>query len=252
MIKARSPNTIFRMNQNHHYRLTAICIATWAICLMAPRAGAQEDPAVAQVNWGSLDFSRIVDSNGNVLPADNFFFDLGAFRSDFTPTESNVADWASNWITFDRASYVINEFGTAVFAGSYSFYDDIFNNHNNGDFDGLGISRDAYIWVYNDTTPEPGTEWFLARASNWVFPVDPGDCCSNGEPMQWSMGDLTSTDIPLWGNQLGTEGPGERSVFDTGADLQTYTFIPEPSSALLIAMAGVAGALRRSRQPKSV
>jgi len=241
------------MNFQLHQRLITASIAAWALCFMAPRAEA-ETLNVAQVNWGSLDFSRIVDSNGNPLPVDNFHFDLGAFDANFTPTESNVDQWADNWFTFDRANYEFDEFGTAVFAGSYSFYEDIFGNsvNNTGsNFESLGISREAYIWVYNDTTPEPGTEWFLVRASTWVFPQVTGDCCNNDDPLQWSMGDLTSADIPTWGNQLGSEGPGVRTVFDTDAELQTYTFIPEPSSALLIAMAGMLGALRRSRQPKA-
>ena len=253
--RERNPHRdMFRVNQKYHARIIAMFMAISVPCIMAPRSDA-EILNVAQLNWGSLDFSTIVDSNGSPLPAENFVFDLGAFRSDFTPNESNVADWAANWVTFDRASYVIDEFGTAVFASSYSFYDDIFSSgvdETGSNFETLGISREAYIWVYNSTEPEPGTEWFVGRSSTWQFPQVTGECCNHDEPMQWSMGDLVSSDIPLWGNQLGYEGSGERSVFNGGADLQTYTFIPEPSSALLVAMAGIMGALRRSRQPKAI
>ncbi len=242
---------MFQMNHKSRIHIIAMSMAVSVLCLVAPRTDA--NPLnVAQVNWGSEDFSRIVDSTGNPLPVENFVFDLGAFRSDFTPDESNVADWADNWVTFDRASYVIDDFGTAVFTGSYSFYNDIFNpgvNDTGTNFDTLGISRDAYIWVYNRTDITTETEWFVGRSSNWQFPEVTGDCCNNDEPLQWSMGDLNASDIPLWGNQFGNEGPGERTGFDSGANLQTYTFIPEPSSALLIAIASMMGALRRSRQP---
>ena len=241
------------MNKKRHHQLAAICIAVWAICLMAPRAVAQ-NLNVAEVNWGSLDFSGIVDSNGNALTADgSFYFDLGAFKSNFTPTESNVEEWAANWYTFDRATYVMDSANTAVFASSYRMYDGSPGGVDSvgGNFEALGISRDAYIWVYNGTIPEHGTQWFLARSTSWVFPQVTGACCGNNPPLEWSMSDLTSSDVPLWGNQLGTEGPGERAHFREGADLQTYTFIPEPSSALLVSLAGIVMALRRNRQPKA-
>jgi len=239
------------MNKKRYHRLVAICMAAMALCLMAPRTSAQA-LNVAQINWGSLDFSGIVDSNGNALTADNFFFDLGAFKSDFTPTESNVADWAANWYTFDRATYVMDSPYTAVFASSYLMYDGSPGgiDSTGSNFESLGISRDAYIWVYNGTIPEHGTQWFLARASNWDFPEITGLCCDNDPPLEWSMSDLTSLDVPLWGSQLGIEGPGERAHFRPLADLQTYTFVPEPSSALLVGLSGLVMAFRRNRQPK--
>ena len=226
----------------HLHQFYAIAVIAWITCLFTPQAGAQVN--TGQINWGSLDFSSIVDSNGNTLAADNFTFDLGAFNDDFTPTDSTVADWFANWHTIDRATY--NEAG-GVFAGQYTMFGNTYTDTDNGNFAGLGISRDAYVWVYNSTAPEPGTEWFIARASNWQFPDITDDCCNNELPLEWSMSDLQSTDVPLWGNQLGTEGPGERNEFISGADLQTYTFIPEPSSALLIALAGMLGVMRRSR-----
>lgn len=228
--------------KTRHHKLFATCASALAVCLCAGLASAQA-VNTDQINWGSLDASTIVDSEGNTLDPLNFTFELGAFAEGFTPTESNVQDWYSNWFTFDVAVY--NQSG-GVFAGEYTMYD---NNTDplNGDFASLGISRDAYIWVYDSTTPEPGTEWFLASASNWQFPELADDCCNNALPLEWSMSDLTVTDVPLWGNQLGTEGSGEVTSFNGGADLQTYTFIPEPSSALLVALAGLMGVMRRSR-----
>lgn len=227
-----------------HARLFATCAPAWALCLFAPLAKAQLN--TASVNWGSQDFSTIVDSNGDTIPADGTFqFELGAFATGFVPDSSNVTDWFGNWFTFDRASYVVDGNGTSVFASSYEFYDETIEG--TADFQGLGINRDAYIWIYNSTTPEPGTEWLLTRASNWEFPTLAVDCCNNELPLEWSASDLTATDVPLWGNQLGTEGPGENTVFSTGYDLQTYTFVPEPSSALLVALAGLVGVMRRRR-----
>jgi hypothetical protein len=208
---------------------------------------------VAQINWGSQDFSIIVDNEGNTLSQGNFTFALGAFETSFTPTEENRYEWASNFVTFDVADY---NAANGVFTGEYSLYDNTYTslsgitiNEFGSNFEALGISRDAYVWVYNSTNPEPGSEWFLARA-DWVFPTITGDCCSNDPPLEWSMSDLESSDTPLWGNQFNTEGNGVRETQVTTADLQTYTFIPEPSTALLVGLAGMIGVMRRSR-PKA-
>lgn len=44
----------------------------------------------------------------------------------------------------------------------------------------------AYIWIYNSKTPEPGSQWFVVRSAGWVFPTGlPADgriCCDNRQP----------------------------------------------------------------------
>ncbi len=225
----------FRIARSHISWMFAITLGLFTISAPVSKA--------YQLEWSSEVFSSIVDSNGNVLDAANFVFDLGSFNDDFTPSESNVESWIANWNVFDTATY--NE-DAGFFTSDIEPYDG-----RETVFEDLGISRTAYIWIRNADTPVPGTEWLIVRASDWFFPDLFSGCCDNDETIQWSISDLTSSDIPLWGNQLGIEGPGERSVYDTGADLQTYTFIPEPSSALLIAIAGMLGALRRSRQPQA-
>lgn len=207
-----------------------------------------------QLNWGSQEESLIVDSNGNRLPVDNFTFDLGSFIEGFTPDETNVSQWASNWRSFNQAIYSFVGEERGVFASEYTMYDSgNFDNEGGssyGDFETLGISRNAYIWVYNSQTPEPGTEWFLARSADWVFPMLADICCDNSNPIEWSMGDLWDTGVvPVWGGQNGEQGSGVVNNFQNGADLQTYTFIPEPSSVLLIAFGGLMAAMRRNRQP---
>ncbi len=230
-----------------------------AICLSAGLAGAQS--ITNQINWGSLDASTIVDSKGNqLIGVVGITIDLGAFADDFTPTAANVDDWAANWFSFDRAQFAIDGEDTSLFASRYMMYQT--GNFDKGafdygDFEDLGISRSAYIWVYNLTEPVPGAEWFLAGAGSWEFPTLAEECCDNDVPIEWSLSDLAvgskitpdTPVIPVWGNYLGNEGSGEVTNRNVFADLQTYTFVvPEPSSALLIAMAGIIGAFRRSRQ----
>lgn len=237
------------MKLPHQFEFPSLGVAT-LVGVFALAAHAQLN--VAQINWGSQDFSQIVDNEGNTLSQGNFTFALGAFETSFTPTEENRYEWAANFVTFDVADY---DAANGVFAGEYALYNNTYTslsgitiNSTGSNFEALGISRDAYIWVYNSTNPEPGSEWFLARA-DWVFPTITGDCCSNDPPLEWSMSDLDSNDTPLWGNQFNTEGNGVREIQDTNADLQTYTFIPEPSTALLVVMAGMFGVMRRSRRP---
>jgi hypothetical protein len=245
------------MKISHYFKFPRLGAAS-LVGLLALAAHAQLN--VDQINWGSQDFSQIVDNEGNTLSQGNFFFALGAFETGFTPTEENRYEWASNFVTFDFADY---NAANGVFTGEYSLYDNTYTSQSGftidstgSNFEALGISRDAYIWVYNDLNPEPGSEWFLARAGSttenptggWQFPTVTGNCCNNDPPLEWSMSDLDSTDTPLWGNQFNTEGNGVRDIQDTNADLQTYTFIPEPSTALLVAMAGMFGVMRRSRR----
>lgn len=209
-----------------------------------------------QLEWQSIVWSNIVDSEGNVLNPDNFVFELGSFSTGFNPSESNVNDWIANWRAFDSAVYnaVDGHFTSSV--DPYNGGADV--------FEGLGIERTAFIWIRNSDTPEPGTEWLVLRADNWVFPDLVTGCCDNEETIQWSTSDLTDVNVPLWGGHSSPDfigavtGSGVYSnLVDSirpGGDpvLQTFTFIPEPSSALLIAFTGVMAALRRNRDPKVV
>ena len=58
-------------------------------------------------------------------------------------------------------------------------------------------------------------------------------CCGNGLPVQWSIADLTGTDTPVWGSQMGIDGKGKFTA-DGVYELQTFTFVPEPSAAMLV------------------
>lgn len=196
------------------------------------------------LNWGSEFASSIVDSEGVVL--DNaFVFEIGAFTAGFTPQESNVSDWSANWLVFDRASYSQEN---GYFTSAVHYLND---GTSNSAYQSPGASSfagmEAFLWVRNSSDPVVGTEWLLTRASNWVFPApnQNPDCCDT-EVIEWSVSDLTGTDVPVWGNQGGVLGGGSYTV--TGSyDLQTHTFVPEPSSMMMIALAGSILTLRRRR-----
>ena len=204
------------------------------------------------LEWGSPNDINIMDSLGNTLEntLDNtYIFELGAFINNFTPTASNYNDWLGNWQVFDRADYNSLD---AYFTGSADMLDD---GTSNSDFLTPGAisfeGRNAYLWVRNSNDPVPGTEWFLARADSWVFPNAIPGCCDEGPPIQWSLSDLNIDPLnpvtPVWGNHLGQLGGGVYSVTDSDFDLQTHTFIPEPSS-LVLALLG-SGLLFVRRRP---
>lgn len=191
------------------------------------------------LNWGNEVFGDLSDSEGNTLD-DTFLFELGSFTTGFTPTSENTGNWLANWLVFDQASYNkdIEYFTSTVYV-----QDGVTSSSpaaSTMSFAGLS----AYIWIRNDDDPVAGTEWLLTRADNWTFPLVGGDCC-NTDVIEWSVSDLDSGDVPLWGGQNGVTGSG---VFTTASPgLQTFTFVPEPSSALLAFLAGGLVLFRRRR-----
>jgi hypothetical protein len=196
------------------------------------------------LDWGSQAFSALVDSKGNSLD-ETFVFELGSFAAGFTPTESNVGSWLVNWSVFDRANYSQEN---GVFTGQTNMLD-------NGTSDSIHLTQGAlsfegfaaYIWIRKGDLPIEGSEWMVVRSTEWTFPTANPGCCDNETPVQWSVSDLASSDTPLWGHQNGVNGSGVFTSVGGPYDLQTFTFVPEPSSAVLAALAGGFAMIRRRR-----
>ncbi len=200
------------------------------------------------VSWGSELFSDFRDSMGQPLDS-TFFIQLGYFQSTledpFVPTADNVGEWASRWMIFDQAQF---DPDLGYFTSTVDVNPDGSSSSPDASLGVISDGQQAYIWIYNDTTPIPGTEWFLAAASNWVMPEPPEECCDNSLPLEWAVSDLSNQGVtPIWGRQTGLEGSGEYTATSTEYTLQTYTFIPEPSSFLLTAITTIAFVFRRRR-----
>jgi hypothetical protein len=207
------------------------------LCLLSGALHAQT------LNWGSAVFSDLVDSNGNTLD-NTFVFEIGAFRDDFVPDDSNTGDWISHWQAFDTAAY--NEssgyFTSTATMDNSGFREGSTPSPGTISFEGLN----AYMWIRNSDTVGETAEWMLARAGDWVFPAPDTDCCGNGLPIEWSTSDLTPTIVPVWGTQGGVAGGG--LITTTGVyTLQTATFIPEPSPSMFSLLFAVVILLRRRR-----
>ncbi len=214
------------------------------------------------LNWGSENFSTFTDSKGTVLEH-VFLFELGAFGPGFTPDKTNTSEWLTNWRLSDRAAYSIDN---GTFASTFEIlrspdpitHPDVLTSSYPGastmNFSGL----DAYLWIRRGSDPVEGSEWLLMRASNWTFPLEGHDCCGKGL-VEWSVSDLNSSNVPKWGRQSGLDpddpmNPPTYVSTDPGvytsnspSTLQTFTFVPEPSTALLAAIAGLGLVMRRRR-----
>ncbi len=200
------------------------------------------------LNWGDEVFSDLADSKGAALN-NTFVFEIGSFDPTFIPTTSNVSDWSGNWHVFDQAAFN-PDFG--YFTSSVQMMGDpLHSNTVHSAYPGAGTINfsglDAYLWVRNSTSPVEGTEWLLTRASNWTFPTNAGDCC-NKDVIEWSVSNLGNTDTPVYGNQGGIFGGGSYTDPSAGSHtLQTFTFVPEPSSVMLGLATGACLILRRRR-----
>lgn len=226
-----------------------------ACCLFSGQAQA------TPVSWGSILPSDLRDSYGNSLDS-TFFMQLGYFESTFTPDSNNTSNWAANWHVFDQAAY----YGLDDPANSFDPANGYFARESIGiDETGQSLSpyaevglnftgQDAYLWTFNLNTPGVGTQWLLTRANGWVFPAGSVvGCCENELPLQWSLSDL-DTETPIWGGNGGQRGAGtytDTNVNYANYALQTFTFIPEPSTALLAALGLAFALMRRSRPPVS-
>lgn len=224
-------------------KIISILKTACLLALAAPLIHAQT------LNWGSPVGTQLVDSYGNEIDG-SFEFELGAFNIGFIPDANNMEDWDLNWKTFDSASYnqTFGYFTSTVHVISDLSGNVLSSNPNasTGNFAGLL----AYLWIRKGDIPAGNTEWLLVRANNWTFPLTAGDCCDTSV-IEWSVSDLTPTNTPLYGKQGGVTGPGSYG-YNSTSGLQTHSFVPEPSTALLSMIACAVTLLRRRRATEDI
>ncbi len=221
------------------------------LAVLALLFGAATTSNARTVAWYSAIGDDFLHTNSTAWDS-TLNFELGSFAVGFTPTAANVSLWQSNWLTFDTATDanagwnstpgIQNFTGTAqTLAGTsgrvYSSTDPVGNNTTTNQFfpDGHASEQQAYIWAYNSKSFSPTTEWALIGNTAWAFPTtDP----SNPVSIDFALGDSGNSAILGSLSQVPV-GP------DTFSTLQTVV-VPEPGSALLIAVAGILLRLRRS------
>jgi hypothetical protein len=196
------------------------------------------------LNWGVPVGEQLKDSNGDAID-DSYVFELGAFPLNFNHDEVDVGEWLTHWKVFDSLVYDTN-FGFTT--SSVFILSDVKSNStrpgvSTESFAGLN----AYIWVRKGDQPEAGSEWFVGRAIDWTFPTEADPCCPPSTTREWSVSDLGPGETPEWGRQNDVPGLGFSTFTGSLNGLQTHTFIPEPSTALLTALAAGFGLMKRRR-----
>lgn len=198
------------------------------------------------INWGDAALGNDLTSDGTAIDV-SFTFEIGTFGPSFVPDGTNVALWGVNWKPLDSATYneTLDFFTSSFQIEAHPTLPNTLVSDQNGT-DTFAIGEQTYIWIFNTTVPGEAAEWALftdndtLNGDDWLLP-DPGD--QSTEPLDWRQSTAT---VPVFGGLNDVTGPGERSDTSTVFQFQTHTFVPEPSTALLLAGAlGLLGARRR-------
>lgn len=209
-----------------------------------------------QIDWGSSTIvDTITDSTGAPISSSTYAIELGGFSSGFVPTQANVDDWLANWQVFDAVTDPDSDSGDFFIAGSGT--DARFAGTDFLDIDQTSLSEDgngtdifavgsqAYVFIRNSDVTNPNSEWLLYTSQSgedWEFPAVQGG--QTQVPLTWFAGEA---DEVVFGGIHDAAGPGEFTSTGTDFLLRTHTFVPEPSTALLVLAASCALGCRRRR-----
>lgn len=219
-----------------------------AFCLAAASASART------IAWSDSVNDLIYQSNGTSYLDAGFSFEIGAFTYDagFTaPTLANVSQWRSHWRTFDSADLgsewlPANRFftssGSVQAGGVSSVTGQTFTTGEQG-----------FLWVYNNTSIQAGTQWGLFTSSLWTYPAsnpsDPNDIYWSTDPLAHDPANYVfSANSAVIGGLNNTQAAGSTGYTAPSGSftLQTHTVpVPEPGSCLLVGLAGIVFQLRR-------
>lgn len=197
--------------------------------------------AVNTVAWQKsvFDIAPMYTNNGGTLGVD-FTFNLGTFNS-LTPTQGNMEQWEADWKLLSVGNW---DQSNQAFGNTFTFNID-------GTVSGLSGSatfaegEQAFIWVRN------GSEWALVTDLSGTSSTDrwmlPSMTSQAGGAFIW---ELDTADTVIAGGVNGIQS-GTPYGYDPGSDFRLQTavvVIPEPGSALLIAIAGLFASRRRTRR----
>lgn len=198
------------------------------------------------VGWSNSPFDTVpmMDNFGNALDS-TYVFELGTFANGFVPTAANTDQWSVNWKLLSVADAPDDWFpNVPSFGQSFTF-------NANGTVQGLPGSatftagEQAYLWVYS------GVQWALVTDNSpgataddiWQLPT-PGDNSPTSQ-LTWV---LDQANVAIVGGVNGVQS-GTAIAFDPGSNFRLQmAVIPEPSSCLLVLLAGVLARFHRFRR----
>jgi hypothetical protein len=203
------------------------------------------------VFWGGPVEGIHIDSEGDLISAPEFTFQIGAFDAGFNPEVAPFDMWASNWNVFDEAVYD----NANMYIDSTALMDT--NGRSNGinsdggfDFRGSKL----FIWIYNDNVVDPASamslQWALISGASWNLPAVSND--NHALPLEFRLGNADQAWIGAVDPDASGPVIGDLGSFTPGGsfDLQTHglNVVPEPSASLL-GLLGLTGLLmRRNRK----
>ena len=109
-----------------------------------------------RINFYSIPNQPGYGSDGRLLD-ENTSFELGVFANGFVPSATNTAQWATNWVPAQRATY----------SSAGNFFTAICQVTNN--VAPFTVGAPAYVWGFNGS--EAQGQWILYRSTNWTWPV---------------------------------------------------------------------------------
>lgn len=238
------------------------CYSRLLVLLFGAAATANLCSQTQNIDWGSNFFpgGNLIDSDGNALVLGDgsytdggYTFEIGVFDGAFVPDATNTDDWVANWKVFDAIIPSDSDPSDSVSSTFFAGRDVItFERHsesadpivdNNYEF---LEGEQAYVFVRNSNDTDSDSEWLLYTNSTWTFPfVAPESHDPSGNEL-WVVEDA---DEAVWGgiNAGATTGDGEHAHKGTDYLIQTFTFVPEPSTFGLL-LVGSLGLLRRGRR----
>jgi len=163
------------------------------------------------------------DSTGTVLDT-SYTFALGSFGS-FTPSSSNVGDWASNFTVLGSTTW---DTGFTQYSGTGNL------TNNNSPFT---TSNQGFVWGYNTQTIGASTEWILLTNTNWTFPT-----VGSSPTVNW-----TSNDAGTYA-ALGTLNNPDGASADPYLQTANLSAVPEPSTYALVAGVACLGYMMARRR----
>jgi hypothetical protein len=183
------------------------------------------------INWGSEFGSINLQSDGSTPVTASFTVQLGKFTAGFNPDGANVDLWTSNWIVFDELLPGAHNAAAGYYTSEKLLLDN--TTFTPGD--------QAYVWMFNDQTTVPGSEWLVytndasdgLNSDDWLFPEVSGSQLTT--PLSWRVSNASRA--LLGGIDPEGDGPQQGDGYYTPPtdlfDVQTHTFVPEPGSAIL-------------------
>jgi hypothetical protein len=195
------------------------------ITLMA--AAAISNGFAQSVNWGNTPGDVNLQSDGTSILDGTFTFELGTFDSGFILSNESPDTWGSAWNAIDVATYVPND---GYFSELHVFEDNTY------------AGQQGYIFIYNYLNGDDSSEWFLTTNSNWVIPSSSGG--QIGLPLEWRV---FNASVVEYGQTPDDIGEGEGTPPSGTYALQSFTFVPEPSTTLLFGALLGSIFFRRSR-----